>query len=238
MKAILFVSFGSTHQDAYAAGIKPLLEELAETGLPVYEAITSRFVKRKLEQQGVAIDSLEQALERLVADGVQEVLVVNNFVLPAFEYVRMKHKVYRYREQFTAQFTPALLERMADQDTLIEYMQTLYAEAGKTLYILGHGSEHPAGAILSQLQLLAEQKGYDQIYQSIDGFPDQAAAMSRLAAGKPVILVPLLFVAGDHGKNDTADLADVLRQAGHQVDRRVIGLGEQALIRQMILNHV
>lgn len=239
MKAILFVSFGTIHLDAYQAAIEPLVEDLKQqTGLPVYQAITSRFVKRKLDERQVDIASLEQALEHLVQDGVKDVTVVNNFVMPAIEYQRMKHLVFPYRKHFKVRFTPAVLEHLSDQIRLVETLEELYAQPGQTLYLLGHGSRHPSGAILSQLQLLAEERGFDHIYQSIDGYPDAAVAMRRLAPGKPVVLVPLLYVAGTHGKHDLAELANTLHEAGHPVTSHVVGLGEQAAIRQLTLQYV
>ena len=237
MKATLFVSFGTTHQDAYQAAISPLVQAIAEkTNGVVYEAITSRFVKRKLLERGVMIDSLEEALEKMKRDGVTQALVVSNFVMPAFEYERMIRLVEAY--DFEARFTPALLSRFEDQVKLVKIMEELHAEAGKALYLLGHGSEHPSGAILSQLQLIADDLGLNHIYHRIAGFPGEAAAMKRLQPDMPVVLVPLLYVAGDHGRNDTLKLAETLRQKGHLVKRVVVGLGEQPAIRELTLQYV
>ena len=66
-KGILVVSFGTSHLDTMEKTIQVLEDDAAETfpEYRVYRAFTSRMILRKLErEEGIKIDTVEQALER------------------------------------------------------------------------------------------------------------------------------------------------------------------------------
>ena len=68
-KAILAVSFGTTHQDTLEKTIAAIEKDLA-AGFPdrdLFRAFTSGMVIRRLkERDGVAIDNVSEALEQLL----------------------------------------------------------------------------------------------------------------------------------------------------------------------------
>ena len=75
---LLVVSFGTSFADALEKNITAIEKALAEA-FPEYEvrrAFTSGMILKKLrERDGIAIDSVPEAMERLVRDGVQQVVI-------------------------------------------------------------------------------------------------------------------------------------------------------------------
>lgn len=52
-------------------------------------------------------------------------------------------------------------------------------------------------------------------------------------------LVPFMFVAGDHAKNDIAvDMKEALEEKGYKVTPLMEGLGEQPAIQQIYIDHI
>lgn len=219
----LIVSFGSTYTESYQRVFGPLKESIEGR---VYECITSRFVKRKLEQRGIAMDSLEEALVRIKCDGVTTIKVLAVFMIPGYEYLRTEAILEGNKGWLDYTMTPAFLERYEDQVKLIHLLEEHFNEPGHTLYLLAHGSEHPSGATISQLQLLSESMGYEHVYESIDGFPDAQFARKRLNKETPILLYPLLFVAGDHAHLDLLERKEELLREGYRVEAILQGMGE------------
>lgn len=77
-KGILVVSFGTSHLDTMEKTIQAMEEGIAEAfpEYKVYRAFTSRMILRKLKkEEGIAIDTVEEALERMAADGDRKSVV-------------------------------------------------------------------------------------------------------------------------------------------------------------------
>ena len=76
-RAVLAVSFGTSHRDTLEKNIAAIEAELA-AAFPeraVRRAFTSGMILRKLAGEGTHIDNVPQALERLLAEGCTDVVV-------------------------------------------------------------------------------------------------------------------------------------------------------------------
>ena len=65
--------------------------------------------------------------------------------------------------------------------------------------------------------------------------------LAQLKAGKAkqVTLVPFMFVAGDHAKNDIAeDWKEALEKEGYTVNVSMEGLGQVPEIQEIFINHI
>ncbi|WP_333595200.1 sirohydrochlorin cobaltochelatase, partial [Anaerospora hongkongensis] len=95
-KAILVVSFGSTYEETMKRNIESTENKIrsAFPGYDVFRAFTSRMVIRRLaERDGIQVDTEKQALERLQADGYQEVYVQPLHIVAGEEYEKVKRIV-------------------------------------------------------------------------------------------------------------------------------------------------
>ena len=54
-----------------------------------------------------------------------------------------------------------------------------------------------------------------------------------------VQLIPFMFVAGDHAKNDiNGEMRETLEARGYTVSTLLEGLGQQSAIQELFLNHI
>ena len=93
-RAVLAVSFGTSHRDTLEKNIAAIEAALA-AAFPertVRRAFTSGMILRKLAGEGTHIDNVPQALERLLAEGCTDVVVQPTHVMNGEEY----HKLLAY----------------------------------------------------------------------------------------------------------------------------------------------
>jgi sirohydrochlorin cobaltochelatase len=111
---------------------------------------------------------------------------------------------------------------------------------------MGHGTHHFANAAYSQLEGMMHAEGYENAFVgTVKGFPTLEVVQSQVAAygAKKIVLMPLMIVAGDHANNDMAgDEEDawkvILTNAGYEVECVLEGLGQNADIRAIIVEHI
>lgn len=86
--------------------------------------------------------------------------------------------------------------------------QKASAKKGEHFVLVGHGTYTPSTAIYSQMDYMLKANGLSNFHVgTIEGYPSFETMLAQLKAGKAkqVTLVPFMFVAGDHAKNDIAE---------------------------------
>ena len=236
-QAILVTSFGTTHPDAEQRCIRPV-EEALRDAFPDWEvrrAWTSRMILRCMAARGVAIENETEALARLVREGYGRVVIASTHVIPGQDYDRLCQ---------AAGALPVTAPLLSDGDDL-QWMSALLGdiarEEGRTLLVMGHGTEHRANAryealraVLPEEVLLACVEGA----LALEGIMD---ALERVP-GKRLTLMPMMLVAGDHARNDLAGDGDSwkrrLEARGFDVRVRLQGLGALPEVQQRIVGKV
>ena len=251
--AILVVSFGTSFNDSRHITIGAIESAIREK-FPDYDvrrAFTSQIIIDKLkERDGVVIDNVEEALDRLVADKVQEIVVQPTHLMNGYEYDDLVKAVEFYKDKFKK---VALGEPLLSSDD--DYYKVIAALAsvseryddGKTaLVFMGHGTEAESNKVYSTLQdkLTAEGKK-NYFIGTVEATPSIEDVLKGVkAAGlKKAVLRPLMVVAGDHANNDMADLEDPeswasqLTAAGIEVECVLEGLGQIVEIDELYAAH-
>lgn len=259
-KAILVVSFGTTYLETLKLTIESIENKIKDK-FPEYEvrrAFTSRFVIKKLaSRDGIQIDTEQQALDKLHAEGYSEVFVQPLHVVAGEEYDKVKRLVVHYAHAGMFErlrLGRPLLYFMGQEDQADDYLAAIEAVATElpkpgnedAVVFMGHGGLHPANAAYAALQLKFEQAGLDRTYiYTVEGFPSLDNVIEKLNGNKvkKVLLVPFMLVAGDHVQNDMAGQDDdsaksQLEQAGFHVDVYLRGLGENPLIQDLYVQHL
>lgn len=252
---ILVVSFGTSYNDSRDITIGAIEEEIAKA-YPDYEvrrAFTSQIIIDKLkERDGLVIDNVEEALDRVVADGVKELIVQPTHVMSGYEYDDLFNEVSVYAGKYDFDrvvIGAPLLTSDEDYNKVAEALvkETKdYAAEDTAIVFMGHGTEHEANGTYAKLQETFKSKGYDDYYiGTVEAEPSLEDIVEMLKAGgyKKVVLEPLMVVAGDHANNDMAgDEEDswksVLTKEGFDVDCVLRGLGESDSIRAVYAAHV
>ncbi|MBQ9331881.1 MAG: sirohydrochlorin cobaltochelatase, partial [Oscillospiraceae bacterium] len=235
---LLVVSFGTSFNDSRAQDIKGIEDALAAAfpDWSVRRAFTAQIIINHVQaRDGEKIDNMMQALERAVANGVENLVIQPTHLMHGAEYDELKAAVDEYADKFAKVVIaePLLGEVGADASVINADKQAVAeavvaaavkdagfasldeAEAAGTAFVLmGHGTAHTAKVTYSQMQAQMDALGYKNVFiGTVEGEPEETACEAVIdavaAAGyKNVVLRPLMVVAGDHANNDMADPED------------------------------
>lgn len=249
-KAILAVSFGTSFPETRAKTIDCIEADLAAAfpDRKVYRAWTSGMIIRKLARRdGIHIDTISQAMETMLADGITDVLVQPSHILNGIENDKMVAEVLAFQADYERIcFGSPLLSSTEDNKAVLEAILSDWElAAGEVLVFMGHGTEHDVNPIYAVLDRTLKEIGYPNAFMgTVEAFPSLDDVMKQVQEYKPkkVHLTPFMIVAGDHANNDMAgDDEDSWKSrfeaAGFAVECHLKGLGEYPGIRRIIAEH-
>ena len=231
---LLVVSFGTSFNDSRVADIKGIEDALAEANpdWSVRRAFTAQIIINHIQaRDGEAIDNMDQALDRAVANGVKNLVVQPTHLMHGAEYDELMEAVDAYKDKFESVKVaePLLGEVGADASAVNAdkkaVAEAITAEAVKTagfdtldaakedgvaFVFMGHGTSHTAKVSYSQMQAQMKELGYENVFiGTVEGEPEETACENVIntvaeAGYTKVVLRPLMVVAGDHANNDMA----------------------------------
>lgn len=249
-KAILIVSFGTTHLDTLEKTIAAIELETA-ANFPeyvVYRAFTSQMVLDKLKnKEGLCWDNVKSAMKRMANDGIETVIIQPTHVINGIENEKMMSDILDFTDCFKRiRVGKPLLSSVADYNKAIHaVMAEITLKNDEALVLMGHGSDHHANSAYPALEYTFHALGYNQVLVgTVEGFPNLKNVMTKLEITdvEKVILLPFMVVAGDHAKNDMAGKEDSwkteLEAEGYEVEAVLKGLGEMKGIRNIFMEHI
>ncbi len=231
---LLVVSVGTSFNHSRAADIKGIEDTLAEEypDWSVRRAFMSQSIINHIyARNGELIDNLEQALERAVDNGVENLVIVPTMLIEGEQYVSMLDTIAEYGDQFeTLEIADPLLGDPGDGSEDVNEDEQAVAEAvvdqavkdseydsladmaadGTALVLVGSGSEESAGISYDQVQAALRDLGYDNVFiGSVEGDPLEFAAGNvpdtiNDSGYTNVILRPLMVTAGKQANYDMA----------------------------------
>lgn len=251
-QAILAVSFGTSFGEARVSAIEAIEKDFGEAfpGIPVYRAWTSGMIRRKLlRTEGLQIDGVTEAMERMLRDGVTDVLIQPTHIVNGIENEQMKADALAWQDQFRSiTFGTPLLTSQEDCQAVIEAVTREFSGLGQqeALVLMGHGTTHYANSVYAALDYRFKDTGHPNIYLgTVEAYPSMESLLSMLREAKPsrVVLAPFMIVAGDHARNDMAGEEEDswkhrLESQGFSVSCVLKGLGEYPAIRRILVEHL
>ncbi len=250
-KALLVVCFGTSYTQTGVRAITAT-ENALSSAFPdrdIHRAYTSNGVRKILfARDGQLVDSVDEAMEKLVDQGYVDVLAQPLHIIPGIEYEMMLTGLAAHANMFdTIRVGKPLLASHQDLKEVVGVMSRCLAEVNshETLLLMGHGTRHSANRLYGQLETTFRENGFRNVFiATVEGTPTLAEIIPRLKANgcRHVTLMPLMLVAGDHAQNDMAGENDdswksVLTREGIFVQVFMTGLGELKGIRQCFINH-
>lgn len=251
-KALMIVSFGTSFDEAMPAIVH--IEETCRRAFPEYDfyrAFTSGMIIRKLKKtKNVQIDNPQEVMEKLAAQGYDEVLCQPTHIINGMEYEKMMGMLRPYKEQIPVIRVgkPLLTEEEDYRKACQIVMQELSAPLAKdeAFVLMGHGTEHYANSAYCQFENMLRDLGYENTYVgTVEGFPglDYVIRRMKIRGIRKVYLMPLMIVAGDHARNDLAGAeADswdsLLRAEGFETEIFLKGMGEIDGIADLFVEHL
>ncbi|MBR5064633.1 MAG: sirohydrochlorin cobaltochelatase, partial [Oscillospiraceae bacterium] len=234
---LLVVSFGTSFNDSRAKDIKGI-EDALQAAFPdwsVRRAFTAQIIINHVQaRDGEKIDNVEQALERAVKNGVENLVIQPTHLMHGAEYDELVEALETYQDKMNIVVAEPLLGEVGSDASVINDDKKAVAVAvtaaavksagfddlkaaaddGTAFVFMGHGTSHTAKVSYSQMQTQMNKLGYSNVFiGTVEGEPEETAVEEVIeavaAAGyTKVILRPLMVVAGDHANNDMADPED------------------------------
>ena len=189
-------------------------------------------------------------MEKLAAQGYDEVLCQPTHIINGMEYEKMMGMLRPYKEQIPVIRVgkPLLTEEEDYRKACQIVMQQLSAPLAKdeAFVLMGHGTEHYANSAYCQFENMLRDLGYENTYVgTVEGFPglDYVIRRMKIRGIRKVYLMPLMIVAGDHARNDLAGAeADswdsLLRAEGFETEIFLKGMGEIDGIADLFVEHL
>ena len=231
---LLVVSFGTSFNDSRAEDVKGIEDALAAAypDWSVRRAFTAQIIINHVQaRDSEAIDTLQQALDRAVANGVKNLVVQPTHLMHGAEYDEMTEAIDGYKDKFeSVAIAEPMLGEVGDDATVINDDKKAVAQAitdeackvagfddmkaaadaGTAFVFMGHGTSHTANVTYDQMQTQMNDLGFTNAFiGTVEGEPEDTACDKVIekvkeAGFKNVILRPLMVVAGDHANNDMA----------------------------------
>ncbi|MEY8352938.1 sirohydrochlorin cobaltochelatase [Lachnospiraceae bacterium 54-53] len=251
-QAILAVSFGTSYNESRIKTIEAIEQAFRDEfkDYELYRAFTSRIIIDILKKRdGINIDSVSEAMEKLAKDGYKRIVVQPTLVMGGEENDCMLAAVKEYEEQFdrvvcgmpllTGEEDYRKLSGILADDT------REYDREGTEIILMGHGTEHAANAAYERLAGVFRKKGYERYHvgtvEAEPSFETVRQEVGKTGSGR-MVLQPLMIVSGDHAHNDMAgkeadSWKSQLESDGFKVICRLKGMGELKGVRQMFVDH-
>ncbi len=231
---ILVVSFGTSFNKSRLEDVGGIEKAVAAANpdWSVRRAFTAQIIINHIQaRDGVKIDSMEQALERAVTNGVKNLVVLPTHLMKGYEYDDVVKDVERYKDKFASvKIAEPLLGDVGTDATAVNtdkeavakaitaaavadanYATTDAAAADGTAFVfMGHGTSHTAKVTYAQMAAQMKALGYKNVFiGTVEGEPEETACEAVIeavhAAGyTKIVMRPLMVVAGDHANNDMA----------------------------------
>ena len=250
--ALLMVHFGPTHDDTRALTIDAInaKAQAAFPELKFQEAYTSRIIIRRLKERGITKLTPLDAMLKLRSEGYTHLIVQSTNIIDGVEMESLRRDVENALPFFKEiRVGTPLLYSIEDAEKVASILGNRYnapaqsKKAAKENFVLvGHGTYTPATAIYSQMDYMLKAGGLTNFHVgTIEGYPTFDTMLAQLKAGKAkrVTLIPFMFVAGDHAKNDIAgEWKEMLEKEGFTVSAQLEGLGQIPEIQEIFIDNI
>ena len=190
-------------------------------------------------------------MDKLVAEGVREVVVQPTHLMDGYEYQDVKKALEGYASKFDkCVLGLPLIKTKDDQVAVARALREVlasYEDKQTAICLMGHGTEAESNAIYATMQQVFEDLGYKNYFiATVEATPTFADATkaAKDAGYTKAVLRPFMVVAGDHANNDMADPEDpesfvsVLTEAGFETQCVIEGLGQLDTIDEIYVRHV
>ena len=244
--AILVVHFGTTHDDTRALTIDVINAKMKEAfpGIEVREAWTSRIILRTLKERGVGRQNPTQALIQLHEQGYTHILIQSTNIIEGTEMKELRREVEGLSLNFKdIRVGNPLLYAPEDYEVVVKAVTEAMNQANKggQKLLVGHGTPDPATASYAMFDYMLKAEGHPEYHVgTVEGYPEYEDALRLLKNGKSktLTLAPLMFVVGDHAKNDIAgEWKENLEKQGYKLNLYLKGLGENPTVQQLFIQH-
>lgn len=248
-KAILVTSFGTTSEAALNNCILPL-EQAVTAAFPdwrVFRCFTSGMVIHRLAQQGICVDSLTQALDKLIREEYHHIAILPTLLTGEGEYEKILACSDSYQSSFTRlTIAKPLLTNEQDINAVAAIIQNNHSlKQDEALLLMGHGTVDSDNISLCALADNLQRTDNRIFLAVLTGAPAFSQVLQQICATscRKILLAPLMLTAGTHAVRHLSGPSETSWQsrcsaAGMETSCHLTGLGEYPEIRELYLRHL
>jgi sirohydrochlorin cobaltochelatase len=250
--AIVLAAFGTTTEafDTYNHFEKKVKERF-----PEYEirwAFTSRKVRDKVtKEKGKKLNDLGTTLRELKAAGYTRLAIQSLHIVPGEEWDKKVVQASREIPGLKVALGKPLLSSAQDQERVLQTLAQTFPKDLKDTAVLmmAHGSPTPEGTstYMAFSRLLSARYPHKNVVMgTVEGKPSREEAFEAVKLANPaaVVLMPFMFVAGEHvakdmlGDDPESWKSELLKQKAYRVEGITKGLGYLDGIIAIYLDHL
>lgn len=249
-KAVLVVSFGTSYEETRKKTIEACENKIREelSDYDFYRAYTSNMIIRKIKNRdAICIENPIEVLDRLYAQGYEEVIVQTLHIICGEEFNKLKEQVEKYESKFrNIILGRPLLTYIEDYKEAVDAIehQIPKLEKDEAIVFMGHGTFHESHSAYPAIEYVLRDHGINAYVGTVEGYPELDHVIKKLKEDniKTVNLMPFMLVAGDHAINDMAgDEEDswksILEEHNFNIKIHLKGLGENPYIQDKFVSH-
>jgi len=248
-KAILVVSFGSSVESARVKAIQKVEALMMRTfdKYQVESAFTSnRIIKKLKKEEGIVINTPEEALQKIIGQGFQEIIIQPLHIIAGYEFDKIKKTMMDNKNpNIDIKLGKPLLFEETDYLKVVEALKTQLPDEKEeqVVILIGHGTNHLANGCYEKLQDYLKDKTLPVFVGTIEEGVDPMIAKLKASKYKEVFLIPFLLVAGEHVQNDLLgedqhSWKSKLIFNGYSVKAYHRGLGENPAFQDLYIQRV
>ncbi len=233
MDGILIISFGTSYKKNREETINVLVDTFRETfpEIPVYLAFTSRMILKKIyEEEKISIDTVEEALKRMVLEGITRVFIQTTNIFYEIEEDKENNIIInKYKNLFSGGIyigRPLLKDEIDYKKIFSILFKKLFAIGSNSndsknvsretfseitarntaVVLIVHGRKGSKECPLDYQ--IIKKMGYKNIFVgAVEGYPNAGFVLKEIQNLKEieyVVLVPFFFFTGKHSIRDIA----------------------------------
>jgi sirohydrochlorin cobaltochelatase len=250
--AIVLAAFGTSTEafDTYN-----YFEQKVKARFPDHEirwAFTSHKVRHKVAQEkGQKLNDLPTTLQELKSAGYTRVAVQSLHLVPGEEWEKKIVQESRKVPGLKIALGKPLLSSKQDQEQVLQAVAQTFPQDLKNnaVVLVAHGSPSPEGTAtyLAFNRLLRSHYPHQNVFLgTVEGKPTRQEALEAVkkSTAATVVLMPFLFVAGEHvakdilGDDPESWKSELLKQKAYRIEGITKGLGYQEGIVNIYLDHL
>ncbi|MBO5025083.1 MAG: sirohydrochlorin cobaltochelatase [Bacteroidaceae bacterium] len=241
---VVAIHFGTSHSDTRRNTIDKFNDRLRKEfpECDFREAWTSRIIVRKMAQQGERIYVPSELFTELQREGYTHVLIQSSNIIEGTEMENLRAEIETVKKDFKAiRMGEPLLSSSEDYEKAILAVAAFYGNEKTANVLVCHGTQGNRNSSYTMLDYVLRDKEYDNWFVgTIEGYPSYDNLVKNMKRNKvkKVNLIPFMFVAGDHAKNDIAlEWKENLHKTGFKVDVTLHSIGELDGILDIFMHH-
>lgn len=248
--AIVLAAFGTT---TAAFDTYDHFEQKVKERFPEHEirwAFTSRKVREKLaREKGKQLKDLGATLRELKAAGYSRVAIQSLHIVPGEEWDKKVVQVSREIPGLKVALGKPLLDSQQDQERVLQSLAQTFPQDLKhtAVVLMAHGSPVPEGEkAYEAFDRLLRSRYRNVFLGAVEHKPAKEEAFAAVKQANPatVVLMPFMFVAGEHvakdmlGDDPESWKSELLKQKAYRIEGITKGLGYQDGIIAIYLDHL